>query len=280
MIEVAVLLTVFNRKEKTLACLQNLFTQELTKDTRFTVYLVDDGSTDGTSETVKATFSSVKIIKGTGDLFWNRGMYLAWQTALNDTMGHDFYLWLNDDTILSKNALKILLNCANVTNNQAIIIGTTSALEDSTKVTYGGRDCKETLIMPSEEMKPCDCFNGNIVLIPNSVYQKVGTNDPCFHHALGDFDYGLRAKKNGLAMYVAPGILGRCDVHNSLAVWCNPDETFTKRWKTFRSPLGNNPEEFFIFQKRHKGLTRAVFNYLTNHLRVFFPSIWKLRCNK
>ena len=41
-------------------------------------------------------------------------------------------------------------------------------------------------------------------------------NDYRFRHALGDFDYGMRARKLGVQSVVAPGILGECDEHDSL----------------------------------------------------------------
>jgi GT2 family glycosyltransferase len=44
---IAVLLTCFNRKQKTLACLEALFNQTLPADTSLTTYLVDEASTDG-----------------------------------------------------------------------------------------------------------------------------------------------------------------------------------------------------------------------------------------
>ena len=44
---IAVILTCFNRKQKTLACLEALFNQTLPADTSLTTYLVDDASTDG-----------------------------------------------------------------------------------------------------------------------------------------------------------------------------------------------------------------------------------------
>jgi GT2 family glycosyltransferase len=272
--KIAVLLTVFNRKEKTLTCLHNLLLRVLPKVFVLDVFLVNDGCTDGTPEEIKQRFPSVNIINSNGNLFWNRGMHLAWQTAAK-TKEYDFYLWLNDDTILNENALETLLQTSLQKENQSIIVGATSALDSNVEVTYGGRSHKTGLISPTNKPMVCDYFNGNIVLIPNFVYKKVGTNDPVFHHALGDFDYGLRAAKLGIKSYIAPSFLGRCDVHETLLTWCNPNKSFKQRWKAFRSPLGNNPEEFFVFQKRHKGFIKAIMNYFTNHLRVVFPSLWK-----
>ena len=99
-------------------------------------------------------------------------------------------------------------------------------------------------------------------------------NDPVFHHYLGDFDYGLRAAKAGIPSYVAPKVIGKCDEHEVLSTWCNPEVPFKKRWKAFRTPLGQNPEEFFVFEKRRGGLGKAILHYLTNHLRVVCPALW------
>ena len=272
--KIAALLTVFNRKKETLNCLENLFKQVMPNGFMLEVYLVNDGCTDGTPEAVKKQFPQVSLINAKGDLFWNRGMHLAWTTATK-TKKYDHYLWLNDDTILNQGAIETLLQTAQEKENKAIIVGSTVGETFKTdEVTYGGRSKTKGLLNPEQQAIACDYFNGNIVLIPNSVYKQVGTHDPIFHHALGDFDYGLRAAKLGVKSFIAPGFLGQCDVHTSLATWCNPAKPFQKRWRAFKSPLGNNPEEFFVFQKRHIGLIKALTNYITNHLRVVFPSYW------
>ena len=73
----AVLMTCFNRKEKTINCLNNLFNCFFGVPHDFDVYLVDDASTDGTVAAVRSKFPSVNIINGSGDLYWNKGMFLA-----------------------------------------------------------------------------------------------------------------------------------------------------------------------------------------------------------
>ncbi|MDO6739090.1 glycosyltransferase family 2 protein [Wenyingzhuangia sp. 2_MG-2023] len=270
---IAVLLTVYNRKKETLNCLQQIYNQHLNKEYNIDVYLINDGCTDGTPDLVQQLYPNVKIINSEGDLFWNRGMHLAWSIAAKKKE-YNFYLWLNDDTQLKNNALNILLETSAGLDDQSIVIGSTHAIQNNMELTYGGRSLNQGLILPKNEIIACDYFNGNIVLIPEFVYKKVGMNDPIFHHALGDFDYGLRARKKGVTMYIAPGFLGACDAHESLATWCNPNKTFKQRVKAFRSPLGNNPEEHYIYEKRHYGTIIAVFHYFTNHLRVVFPSLW------
>lgn len=267
---IAILLTCHNRKDKTLQCLDALYACDLPNEYCFDVYLVDDGSTDGTAEAVSVKYPKVKIIKGTGNLYWNRGMHLAWQSAVK-VREYDFYLWLNDDTILFKESLNVLIETSNKLVDKAIVVGCT--VDEKNECSYGGRN-KAGLICPNNEIEECTYFNGNIVLIPNYVFKKVGFNDAQFHHSLGDFDYGLRAKKMGIKSYIAPKALGVCNGHDTIAKWCNPKVSFGSRWKAFRTPLGHNPEEYFIFEYRHNGLILAIYHYFTNHLRVLLPQLW------
>ena len=75
---IAVLLTVFNRKDKTLQSLERLYKLLPLDDIQVDVYLTDDGCTDGTPEALTEYFPQVNIIHAKGHLFWNRGMWTAW----------------------------------------------------------------------------------------------------------------------------------------------------------------------------------------------------------
>lgn len=90
---IAILLTVFNRKDKTIKCLEKLYEQLPIEGYEVNIYLTNDGCTDGTPEAVKKRFPQVKIVDSQGNLFWNRGMYMAWETAAKEK-DYDFYLWL------------------------------------------------------------------------------------------------------------------------------------------------------------------------------------------
>lgn len=240
---IAVLLTVHNRREKTLCCLQNLFKQEIPVDYQMDVYLTDDGCTDGTAEAIRTQYPQVHIIKGNGNLFWNRGMYIAWETAAK-VKDYDFYLWLNDDTNLIGNALNILTDSANHSENKAIIVGTTSSKAQNI-TTYGGY-YKNKLLSPNGKLQSCDTFNGNCILIPKFVYAILGNLDWKFRHAIGDMDYGYRAKHAGLKSYITPIYIGYCENNPKLPTWARPEVSLRKRLKNLYSPLGYaEPLPFF-----------------------------------
>lgn len=274
MTQISVLLTCFNRKETTLKCLRQLFVQnELDKAFRLKIYLVDDGSTDGTGDAVSREFPSVNVISGNGNLFWNRGMHKAWCAAADSS--NDFYMWLNDDTHLFKNTIVTLLETSSKKNDTAIICGSTCSSLDNTQTTYGGVDAAGNFLTPNETIQKCDHFVGNCVLIPQAVFEVLGPLDPFFHHAIGDLDYGLRAKKSNIEAFIVPGFIGVCEQHDSLPKWCLPKTPFKERVKSLYSPLGNShPYYYFVFINRHYGLFKAIRNYITIHLRVTLPTLW------
>lgn len=275
---IAALLTVFNRKQQTLACLDRLFKQDIPEGYSLTVYLVDDGSTDGTTSAIFEQFpGKVNIIQGDGSLFWNRGMHLAWTVAAKERE-FDFYLWLNDDTFIYEGCLNRLLSESAELDNKAIIVGSTCAVGNRDIITYGGWQNGKKITNVDERLW-CDAINGNIVLIPKYVFDILGMNDPYFRHCLGDTDYGLRAKEAGVGCYIGKGIFGECNLHEKPTIWMDPSQAFKKRWKNFFSPLGNNPFEFFYFKKKHKGVAAACLTFCSMWIHFFFPWFWS-RCYK
>ena len=198
----AVLITSHNRKPLTLRCLRALISQELPPGMQAEIYLLDDGSQDGTSQAVAHAFPAVRILRGSGNLFWCRGMREAWRVAaLEDP---DFYLLLNDDTFLKPKALKTLLATwshphpwPESPQTEKVVVGTCQDPQTRQR-SYGGQirpglhPGRLIPVTPTTEPSPCDTFEANLVLIPRGVTRTLGMFDD-FAHAMADTDYGLRA---------------------------------------------------------------------------------------
>lgn len=270
---IAILITVFNRKNTTLLCLENLYRQSVPDGYAVDVYLTDDGCTDGTAEAVEERFPNVNVIKGNGNLFWNRGMYMAWDRAAK-VRDYDYYLWLNDDTCVYGDMLGTLLDLSLSKEDKIIAVGATIS-RDHTRSTYGGRMEDDTIPQPVGTAVKVHTMNGNIVLIPRPVFRILGNLDYYFTHSKGDFDYGLRALKAGIEIYQAGRYLGECDEHFSLDKWCNPSVPLKERWNSLHRPNGMPPKEIFHLEKRHRGLVIAFFHWCTVYLRCVFPELWK-----
>lgn len=270
---IAVLLTVYNRREKTIECLNRLFCQILPNDSSFDVFLTDDGSTDGTSEAVRKFFPSVKIIKGNGYLFWNRGMWTAWEEASKFKI-YDYYLWLNDDTYIYEDCIENLISNSISVGGESIIVGAVQWKDHTKGISYGARYDRKHLKAPDGVLRESYSFNGNIVLIPHSVFKVVGNLDYRFRHSRGDIDYGLRARKAGFKIFQSAKYLGECDRHESMSKWCNPEFSLYKRWRALKHPTQYNPQEAFYFDKKHYGISKAIFHQFTLYIRLLFPTIW------
>ncbi len=226
---IAVILTCFNRRETTLACLDRLRQQTAVAEelggqegstlAKLTVFLVDDGSTDGTSEAVRAAHPEVRIIPGSGDLFWNRGMHKSWSAAI-DSGGFDHYFLLNDDTILFPDALEQLIQVAerpeDGSKGVGLAVGATTDPATG-EFTYGGyvRDSKwNPMRLRHRELsgtERVETMNCNAVLVPDAVVQSIGQMDPTFHHSWGDIDLGYRASKAGFVLSVPTVPVGHCE---------------------------------------------------------------------
>lgn len=274
---VAVLLTVFNRKDITLKGLSTLYAAMKPVEDKysFDVYMTNDGCTDGTPEAVKKCFPDVHIINADGNLYWSGGMRKAWDVS-SKTHDYDYYLWFNDDAVLYENALQILFSTEESYSN-SIIVGNMCSSNDKKKLCYGGRDLDKKLVDINDSLaKKCNSFNGNLVLIPSFAFKKLGTISKVYSHSFGDFDYGYRAYKKKIQMYICPGFQGICNRHSSLPIWCNPNFKLAKRIKNYYSPLGNPPREAFHFDRIHKGTLIALMHIITNHVRLLFPKIWDI----
>lgn len=250
---IAAIITCYNRKIKTQKCLSSLFSILPQCD----VYLVDDASTDGTSAMIKSLFPQVHLIQGTGKLFWSRGMYTAWKEAIKGK--YDFYLWLNNDIELYHFFFQEMTECYSLGKEHCIISGIIENFS-RTEILYGGSNANKQLVHPDNIPQEITFMNGNVVLIPQSVVNKINIIDPIFHHDLGDVDYGLTAIEHGIKVLSTRKAVAAGYSNNFCRVrkW---GTTLRQRLKRLHSPLGSPPSINFYFRKKHFGIVNASIYY-------------------
>ena len=272
---IAVLMTSHNRRELTLASLASVFRQEGAEDFELAVFLVDDGCTDGTGEAVRSRFPQVRVLEGNGSLYWNGGMRMAFDAAMKE--GFDGYILLNDDTVLYDDALLRVVRSARAEQEAGrprVVVGSTRSPETG-KHTYGGFAMRTRgLAMWGEPVMPhvseavvCDTMNGNFALIPAEIVAAVGNLEERFRHQFGDLDYGLRARRAGFEVVVAPGYVGLCSANTTASVWRDSSVPLARRWKSVLSPKGVPVKEWLLFTRRHYGW-RWVHYALSPYLRM------------
>ena len=268
---IAVLMTCFNRVETTLECLRHLFAAEKQSGLVFDVWLNDDSSPDETGNMVKAEFPLVNVVNGSGRDYWCGGMRRAWAAAVSSLIDYDGYLWLNDDTILYRSALKELLGCSDST----IVVGATQD-KDLHEITYSGRDMNGRKMIPNGAFQSCYYMNGNAVFIPKKVFEKIGNFPSYLTHGIGDYDYGLRAKKSGFDISLAPNPVGICEAKKFMEKWRRMDVSFFCRFKDLYSPLGGpEPHVFFRYNLSHFGVMKALKLFICQHIEMCIPSVYR-----
>ncbi|MCX2473263.1 glycosyltransferase family 2 protein [Pedobacter sp. MC2016-05] len=276
--EIAVLLATFNRKQKTLICLENLFAQKSLHGVNINVFLTDDNSSDGTAQAIAYAYPQVNLLKGSGALFWAGGMRNSWAKALESNP--DFYLLLNDDTVINDDCISNLLKYHRVErrSKEAIVIGSTIDLLKQV-ISYGGhklRDPKKVSydnIFSETEYCQCDLANANIMLVPRQIVEKIGILSDKFTHSMADFDYTLRAKKSGFDVVVVPGIQGLCTDDN-LNEQGKIKRNFRQRIRFLKSPKGLAYTEYMGFINTHfpSHKTAVLFKLW---FRTIFPEFWQ-----
>lgn len=288
--KIAAILTCYNRKEKTISCLNGLFTalnyfnnkNKVEDPIKLSVYLTDDGCTDGTATVVREKFEkrNIIILQGDGDLYWAGGMRFAWKEALKQDF--DFYLLLNDDTNVTNTVFEELFEthdyCLKKFNAAGIYSGCTCSKNNSQKVTYGGDVMVNRFLATSKRLSPngkpqlCDVANGNILLIPKSIVNHIGIFCDKYTHRMADYDYTLTARKNGIPILITSYFCGECDNDHQYNYKEFAELNYSKRKQYLNSPL-RSAKDYLIYIKRHF-LFRYPIVYLGYISKLFFPKLY------
>lgn len=229
---VYIIIPVHNRKSITLQCLKTLANNgDLDK---YHVVIVDDGSTDGTSESVASLYPEVTILAGDGNLWWTgaivKGMEYAYQR------GAEFFIWLNDDCYPEKGAIDRLLEICRSGNK--IMAGGQCLDPDTSKPSYGGIQVINGKIVPvhatNTSLVECDGLAGNLVCICRNLVEEI--HFPDFHlfpQYYGDVTYSHFAKKRGYKLLICLEAKAFCKNDHPVVSWLHPDRPFLEYWKQY-----------------------------------------------
>lgn len=230
----AILCASFNRVAVTLQGLGSLRDAlGLVPDLDWRIYLLDDASPDGTAAAVRSRFPEVRVIEGTGNLYWNQGMRRAHAAARADGPW-DAYLLYNDDSVLIPGAVADFFSRYAAYNAEAPTACVGFFLDpDSGAPTYSGYARKSrhfpltvAPVFPAGEDIACDTFNGNFVLVPAGPFEALGGLSPSYNHTYGDIDLGYGLGRRGVRRIVIGQPVGHASRNPPADL-----STLSKRWK-------------------------------------------------
>ena len=219
--KIELVIPVYNRRETTLQGLRSLRRIDC-RNLEVHIIVVDDGSTDGTSEAIKKDFPEVQVVKGDGTLHYAAGTNRGISAALEKNP--DYIVTMNDDAVFHEQFLQRLVKTAD--SNPRSIVGALLLLWNEPhrvfqvdfrwKVLAGGWFQSEnaTVFDFPRTAFEVEGLAGNCVLFPVEAIRECGLMDEKkFPHGWGDIQYIVKMKRKGWKLLIEPKSF----------VWCEPN---------------------------------------------------------
>jgi len=193
---VIVVTAVHNRHETTKTFINNLKKQTFEN---WFLLLVDDGSTDGTSQMVEKSVKNHKILNGDGNLWWAGALQMAYNWIVNNSNDDDIIYIANDDIEIPfdfiETALKIL------SNNPLSLLSATGINID--KNTIGDSPIKNNYLTFKSKTEiydgSADCCTTRSIFIKVKDFIKTGGFRPkLLPHYGSDYEFTIRAHRKGI----------------------------------------------------------------------------------
>ncbi|MEM1169042.1 MAG: glycosyltransferase family 2 protein [Cyanobacteria bacterium P01_H01_bin.35] len=236
---VYIIIPVHNRKHLTLGCLEHL--TKTGDSQKYHIVVIDDGSTDGTTEDIKAQYPDVIVLPGDGDLWWTGAIATGMNYAYKQ--GAEYFIWLNDDCLPDSNTLSLLIEFSQ--KNPDTIIAPTCYPENSNIPVFGGFLGRQRIEGEPGKVNFVDGMSGYCVLIPRKVYDKIGPpNAKRFPQYSGDDTYTLKATRSGFKACIVGDIKAKLigpirqthKIENYVKPGESPKTTFQQLFLAKKSP--------------------------------------------
>ena len=200
-----------NRREITLQCLRSLARIDKT-GLDVHIVVVDDGSTDGTSDAIRGEFPETEIVAGDGNLWFTAGTNRGIEAALKHEP--DYVLCINDDEIFDSRFLRRMVDTAEA--NPRSVVGALLVLWDDMKTVFqvaprwktfqGGwrHYYQQTVHTVPDKPFEVGLIVGNCVLVPVEAIRECGLMDEKNFINFGDAEWTPRMRKRGWKLLIEP----------------------------------------------------------------------------
>jgi GT2 family glycosyltransferase len=207
--EVLVVIVVWNGLEDTLECLESLQRCEFPHKR---ILVVDNASSDGSSETIARIYPEIQIIRSERNLGFTGGNNLGLEEAIRQRVRYAFLL--NNDTTLAPDALDRLVQRADASPRAGLLAPVIHYYDQPDEIWFAGARVTlsrgEAMHDPvgglSQQAAPfeTDWISGCAMLVRVSAVLSVGVFDPRFYLTWEDVDWCLRMRSAGYRVLVVP----------------------------------------------------------------------------
>lgn len=218
--ELSVIIVNWNTLRITADCIQSLI--DIKEVSPIEIIVIDNASTDGSAEHFKEKFSSIKLIENKSNVGFAEGCNQGLEIAQGK-----YLLLLNPDTIANEPALKGMIEFLK-THPIVGAVGCRLLYTDGTFQRAYGKFITPFNFLISQSLvavllrrfisrirnflpvlkkrKPfsVDWLMGACIMMPQSIYRKIGGFDPEYFMYCEDADWCFRVKKEGYWIYHVP----------------------------------------------------------------------------
>ncbi|MBD3182835.1 glycosyltransferase [Candidatus Poribacteria bacterium] len=180
----------------------------------YEVVVIDNGSTDGSVDFVRENFPNVHLVLNGENLGYSEGFNQGIRYA--HQRGADYFLIMNNDTVIDKNALSALMETALTQNKAGFVTGKVYYYDQpDTLQTIGKNDhkilwngshvgFKQKDIGQYQQVKEFPFLDDIFVLVSKKLYQEVGGYNPQFFLEAEEYEWQARSKEKGWKFYYTP----------------------------------------------------------------------------
>lgn len=204
--EVAIVVLNWNNYEDTEACLKSL--QKNTEYNKYKIYVVDNGSNDGSGYKIATNFSACEVIFNETNRGFAGGMNVGIKRAKE--AGADYILVLNNDITVEPGFLRPLVMTAEEYEKVGIVSGVIR-FEESGKIQSAGRTFQQTLVksphwreVRSSEPYETECISGALALFSQKFIEECGLFDESYFFGMEDVEISWRARNNSWKLMITP----------------------------------------------------------------------------
>lgn len=199
--KIHIILPIHNRIEKTK---EFIYCTLLQKYKNYHLYLIDDGSTDGTTDFVKSKIKNMSLIKGNGHLWWSGALRKAYFHLMNKKIRVDDIVWIaNDDILFDKHHFESIVADQQLNSNTLVISPGISLFSKS--IEYGFQiDWPRLRFHHKTNNYNPDALTTRGLYMYFNTYKQIGPTRPKYlPHYLSDLEYTIRAKKKGFNLIIS-----------------------------------------------------------------------------